>query len=95
MIAGGASFILDALRVGATGSVSALANILPNEIIQLYNMHALEVSLKSSLKEGNGNYEEVTKNLQSISENAQVLQNKLVGPDIAVTRQSGTSFREH
>jgi dihydrodipicolinate synthase/N-acetylneuraminate lyase len=86
VIAGGASFILDALRVGATGSVSALANVLPNEIIQLYNMHALEVNLKNSLKEGKSNFEEVTKNLQSLSENAQVLQNKLVGPDIAVNQ---------
>ncbi len=38
VIAGSAGFLLDALRVGATGGICALANVLGNELIELYKL---------------------------------------------------------
>ena len=37
VIAGSAGFLLDALKVGCTGGVCALANVLGSELIQLYD----------------------------------------------------------
>ena len=38
MLTGNANILLDALKIGATGSMSGLANILGSEINQVYNM---------------------------------------------------------
>ena len=36
ILAGSASFLLPALGVGAVGGICALANVLPNEVCQVY-----------------------------------------------------------
>ena len=38
MLAGSASILLDALKVGANGTMCALANIFGAELIQIYNL---------------------------------------------------------
>jgi len=37
IVAGSAGFLTDHLSLGATGGICALANILPSEVVQLYN----------------------------------------------------------
>ena len=39
VLAGSASFLMPALSVGAVGGICALANVLPNDVCELYQMH--------------------------------------------------------
>ena len=38
MLTGSASILLDALKIGATGSICALANILGSDLIQTFDL---------------------------------------------------------
>ena len=38
MLTGSSSILLDALKIGATGSICALANVFGHELVQLYDL---------------------------------------------------------
>jgi 4-hydroxy-2-oxoglutarate aldolase len=49
ILAGSASFLLPALGVGAVGGICALANVLPNQVCEVYEKFgndALQLTLK-------------------------------------------------
>ena len=73
VLSGSAYFLLDALKVGAIGSISALANILGDKLIQIYEFYEKDKHLnKASGKK------------KHFLEKAYHLQNQLVQPDLAV-----------
>ena len=77
MLTGSSSFLLDALRVGAVGCISAISNILGPELIKLIELYKQsQVDPDTGIKRSsNGKY----------LEEAYFLQNKLVAPDLAVS----------
>ena len=75
VLSGSAYFLLDSLKVGAIGSISALANILGDKLIQIYEFYEKDKHLnKASGKK------------KHFLEKAYHLQNQLVQPDLAVSK---------
>ena len=68
--------MLDALRVGANGSICATANVLGPQLIEICNLYKLQVELDNS-KEN-----KLLK--KEYNDKAQTIQNKLIQPDLAV-----------
>lgn len=75
VIAGSAHFLLEALRAGAIGGITPLANVLGNEIIGIYNLHEADKKINHS-------------NNQYLKE-AQALQSRLVKPDLLIIETYG------
>lgn len=76
VLTGSSSFLLDALRVGAVGCISAISNILGPELIKLLELYKQSQSEVDSPKSpSSGKY----------LEEAYILQNKIVAPDLAVS----------
>jgi len=79
VLTGSTSFLIDALRIGAVGCISALANVLGNDVIKLldsYNKSQTQDGLFSSKRS---------------LEDAYTLQNKLTGPDRAISEVYGVA----
>lgn len=78
MLTGSASFILDAIRVGAVGTISVLACVLGEAVINLYQMARGEASFRERTR-----FDEILN--AKYTDRAQDLQNRLIGPDLAVS----------
>ena len=77
VLTGSSSFMLDAMRVGAVGTISVLACVLGEPIIDLYNMALQESAYRHRI-----DFDEVAH--AKFGDRAQELQNRLIGPDLAV-----------
>lgn len=83
VLTGSSSFLLDALRVGAVGCISAVSNILGPELIkliELYKQSQTDPGAETK-RSSNGKY----------LEEAYILQNKLVAPDLALSEVYGVA----
>lgn len=81
VLAGSSSFVLDAVRVGAVGTISVLACVLGEPIIELYNMARDEAGFHERT-----DFDEIL--TARYTDRVQDLQNRLIRPDIAVSRVS-------
>lgn len=77
VLTGSSSFMLDAMRVGAVGTISVLACVLGESIIDLYNKALQESAYRHRI-----DFDEVAH--AKFGDRAQELQNRLIGPDLAV-----------
>jgi len=84
ILCGSASFLLDGLRVGATGCIAALANVLGPQLVELYNTCLYEREIKLTQEK---NKSSTRRNIDK----AQILQDKLISPDLAITEMYGVA----
>ena len=83
VLTGSASFLLDALRVGAIGSISAIANVLGPDLIKLYDLHLRsQTETYVDLKSYSAN---------KMIEEAYSIQKKLIAPDLALNEVYGVA----
>lgn len=80
VLTGSASFILDAVHVGAVGTISVLACVLGEPIVDLYNMARDEVNFREQQRV---HFDEILN--AKFTDRSQELQNRLIGPDLAVS----------
>ena len=89
VLTGSSSFILDAVHVGAVGTISVLACVLGESIVDLYNMARDEVNFREQQR---AHFDEILN--AKFTDRSQELQNRLIGPDLAVSTLDSLGSRE-